>query len=47
MIDLKEQKQDVSNLWSNAAEVSLVDTDAMPVKPTMHFDLVGLAEGLT
>jgi len=34
-------------MWQNAAEVSLVDTDVMPVKPPMHFDLIGLAEDLT
>ena len=47
MLDLKEHQNEVGTMWQNAAEVSLVDTDAMPVKTPMHFDLVGLAEGLT
>lgn len=47
MLDLKEHQSEVGSMWQNAAEVSLVDTEAMPVKSPMHFDLVGLAEDLT
>jgi uncharacterized membrane-anchored protein YjiN (DUF445 family) len=34
-------------MWSNAADVHLVDTEAMPAKSSFHFDLAGLAQGLS
>jgi len=46
MIDLSEHKSQVATMWSSAAEVNLVDTEEIP-KGTHHFDLAGLAQGLS
>lgn len=47
MIDLSDIKNSVASMWSNAADVTMVDTEAAPAKSTHHFDLAGLAQGLS
>lgn len=34
-------------MWSNSADLTMVDTDTAPAKPTHHFDLASLAQGLS
>jgi len=47
MVDLADSKNSVSSMWSGAADISLVDTETAPAKPPHHFDLLGLAQGLS
>ena len=47
MIDVSEIKNQVSTMWSSAADTTLIDTEAAPVKSPFHFDLAGLAQGLS
>ena len=47
MLDLSDIKNSVASMWSNSADLTMVDTEAAPAKPTHHFDLASLAQGLS
>ena len=47
MIDVSQIKNQVSTMWSSAADTTLVDTEAAPVMSPFYFDLAGLALSLS
>jgi hypothetical protein len=43
LLDMTEHKSEVASMWSNAADVNLVDTESVPTQSPFHFDLASLA----